>query len=182
MKEEIWKDIKDYEGLYQISNLGNVKRVQHKRYDRNQTLKEKRIKVIFPQNKSYPYFSLCKNGVAKNHHLHRVIATAFIDNPNNYPCINHIDGNKQNNCLDNLEWCSYSHNNKEACRLKLNCGTAKTTLQFDKQGNLIKEWFSTRQAEKELNIANGKISACCIGKRNSAGGYIWKYKEINYES
>lgn len=182
MENEIWKDIKDYEGLYQVSNLGNIKRVQRKRYDRNQLLEEKIIKVIFPKNKWYPYFSLCKNGVAKNHYLHRVLAIAFIPNPNNYPCINHIDGNKQNNNLNNLEWCSFSHNNKEAHKLKLNRGTAKTTLQFDKQGNFIKEWFSTRQAEKQLNIANGNVSACCIGNKKSAGGYIWKYKEENNES
>ena len=175
---EIWKDIKGYEGLYQVSNLGRVKRLEHKRYDRNQILKERIIKTTYPKNGWYPYLSLCRNGIYKNHNIHRLVAEAFIPNPNKYPIINHIDGNKQNNSLDNLEWCTFSHNNREACRLGLNKGTAKTTLQFDKQGNLIKEWFSTRKAEKELKIANGKVSDCCIGKRKSAGGFIWKYKEV----
>ena len=174
---EVWKDIPDYEGLYQISNLGRVKRLSHKRFDRNQILKERIVKTTYPKNGWYPYLSLCKNGIYKNYSIHRLLAEVFIPNPNNYPVINHIDGNKQNNSLDNLEWCTYSHNNKEACRLKLNKGTAKTTLQFDKNGNFIKEWFSTRVAEKELNITNGKISQCCIGNRKSAGGFVWKYKE-----
>ena len=176
--KEIWKDIKGYEGLYQVSNLGRIKRLKHKRFDRNQILPERLVKVSYPKNNWYPYVSLCKNGKYVSKCIHRLVASAFIPNPNNYPVINHKDGNKQNNAIDNLEWCSYSHNNKEAYRLKLNNGTAKTTIQYDKKGNFIKEWFSTRIAEKELNIANGKISACCIGKRNIAGGYIWKYKEI----
>lgn len=176
--EEIWRDIKEYEGLYQISNWGNVKRLSHKRYDRNQILKERKIKVIYPKNKWYPYLSLCKEGKYINKYLHRILAETFIPNPNNEPCINHIDGNKQNNSLDNLEWCSFSHNNREAHKLGLNKGTAKTTLQYDKQGNFIKEWFSTRKAEHDLHIANGKVSDCCIGKRKTAGGFVWKYKEI----
>lgn len=175
--QEIWKNIKDYEGLYQVSNFGKVKRLQHKRCDRNQIMKERLVKVIKPSNNWYPYLSLCKNGKTKNVYLHRLIAIAFIPNPNNYPCINHKDGNKQNNKIDNLEWCSFSHNNKEAHKLKLNKGNAKNVIQLDKNQKFIKEWFSTREAEKELNIANGKVSWCCIGKRKTAGGFIWKYKE-----
>lgn len=176
--EEIWKDIKGYENLYQVSNTGKVKRLSHKRYDRNQILKERIVKITYPKNNWYPYLSLCKNGKAINKNIHRLVAEAFIPNPNNFPIINHIDGNKQNNSISNLEWCTYSHNNREAHKIGLNKGTAKTTLQFDKKGNLIKEWFSTRKAEKELKIANGKVSDCCIGKRKTAGGFVWKYKEI----
>ena len=92
---EYWKDIKNYEGFYQVSNLGNVKRLEHKRCDRNQIMKERKLKVIYPKNELYPYVTLCKNGKKTNHNLHRIIAQAFIPNPNNYPCINHIDANKQ---------------------------------------------------------------------------------------
>ena len=175
--EKIWKDIKGYEGLYQINQFGIVKRLSHKRIDRNQILKERVVKTIYPKNGNYPYLSLCKNGVYKHHCIHRLVAIAFIPNPNNYPMINHIDGNKQNNSLNNLEWCTYSHNNSEAYRLGLNLGTSKKVLQFDKNGNFIKEWNSTRQAEKGLNICNGKISDICLGKRKSAKGFVFKYKE-----
>lgn len=174
--KEIWKDIKDFEN-YKISNLGKIKRKKHKRFDRNQILREREVKVTYPKNNLYPYVTLCKDGKKHNKNLHRLLAETFIPNPENKPCVNHIDGNKQNNNLNNLEWCTYSHNNKEAYRIGLTRGTAKTTLQFDKNGNFIKEWFSTRKAEQELNVANGKISCCCIGKRKTAGGFIWKYKE-----
>lgn len=175
--KEIWKDIKDYEGLYQVSNLGRVKRLAHKRCDRNQMLKERIVKTVIPKKDWYPYLSLCKNGARKNHFIHRLVAEAFIPNTHNFPCINHIDGNKKNNAISNLEWCTFSHNNREACRLGLNKGTSKITLQFDKNGNFIKEWCSTRKAEQTLKISNGKVSWCCIGKRKTAGGYKWRYKE-----
>ena len=175
--KEIWKDIKNYEGLYQISNFGKVKRLKHKRYDRNQILEERELKIVCPKKDWYPYLSLCKNGEYKNHSIHRLVAETFIPNPNHYPCINHINGLKKDNRIENLEWCSYTHNNKEAYRLGLNKGTAKRTLQFDKNGNFIKEWISARQAELQLSIANSKISMCCNGKRKSAGGFVWKYKE-----
>lgn len=175
--KEIWKDIKNYEGFYQVSNLGRVKRVEHKRYDRNQILKERIVKITIPKNDDYPYLSLCKNGIYTRKNIHRLLAMAFIPNPNNYPAINHIDGNKKNNDLSNLEWCSYSHNNSEAYRIGLNKGTSKRVCQYDRQGKLLKVWESTRKAEKELKISNSKISKVCLGKGKTAGNFIWRYED-----
>ncbi len=175
MREEIWKDIKGYEGYYKISDLGRVKRLERKRYDRNQILKERIVKTIYPKNGWYPYLSLCKKGIYKNYTIHRLIAEAFLPNPDNLPCINHKDGNKQNNSISNLEWCDYSHNNREAHRLGLNRGTSKEVYQFDLNENLIKVWSSGRKAEQYYNI--GHIADCCNKKRKTSGGFIWKYKE-----
>lgn len=170
---EVWKEIPNYEGLYAISNLGNIKRLAHKRCDRNQLMKEKHLKVTYPKNNKYPYVTLCKHGICKSQLLHRLMAMAFIPNPNNYPCINHIDGNKQNNSLVNLEWCTYSHNNKEACRLGLNKGTSKVVYQYDLKGNFIKAWKSGRLAEQSLGIKH--VADCCNGKRSQSGNFKWSY-------
>lgn len=104
---EVWKDIKGYEGLYQVSNLGRVKSVK-----RNLTLK--------PCNRNrYLIVLLSKNGIKKAINVHRLVAQAFIPNPDDKRTVNHIDGNKQNNCVDNLEWCSQSENVKHAYDNKL---------------------------------------------------------------
>ena len=173
---EKWKNVKGYEELYEVSNLGKVKRKKHKRLDRNQILQEREVKVIYPKNKRYAYLSLCKNGKVTQKTLHRIIAEAFIPNPHNYPCINHIDGNKQNNNIDNLEWCTYSHNNKEAYRLQLKSTRIKKKKvnQYDLCGNFIKTWDSCKETIKQKYY---HVTDVCKGKRKTAGGYIWKYVE-----
>lgn len=170
---EIWKDIKGYESLYKISNLGNVKSLTRKRNDRNQILKEKNMKIVIPKNGGYPYVNLCKNGIAKNELMHRLLAENFLANDNNFPCVNHIDGNKQNNNLSNLEWCTYSHNNKEACRLGLNKGTSKQVVQLTLDNEVLNIWKSGRAAEQYYGISH--VADCCNGKRKTCGGYKWKY-------
>lgn len=163
--EEIWKPIKDYENLYEISNFGVIRKVKTKRP----------LKVFYRTN-GYYTTSLCKNYKVTMIYLHRVIAETFIPNPNNLPCINHIDGNKTNNDLSNLEWCSYSDNNRHAYEIGLkNC---KKVAQYDIDGNLIKIYNSVINASKETNISQANISSCALGKRNKAGGFIWKYLKI----
>lgn len=175
--KETWYDIPGYEGLYQVSNKINVKRVEHKRYDRNQLLKERKLKIIYPKNNWYPYLSLCKDGKADNVMIHRIVGLTFLLNPNNYPCINHKDGNKTNNSVKNLEWCSYSHNNKEAIRLGLHpkLDTRIKVAQLDDELNIIKIWESAKKAKDVYGCVH--ISDCCKGKRNRTGGYKWKYYE-----
>lgn len=104
MENEIWKDIKGFEGLYQVSNLGNVRSLKY----RNQKL----VKNLTPQtnNHGYKVVGLGENGKTKFALVHRLVATAFIDNPNNYPVVNHKDENPLNNRVDNLEWSTYSYN------------------------------------------------------------------------
>lgn len=113
---ELWKDIKDYEGLYQVSNLGNVKSVEKIIEASNQygakykCLHKERILKPTVNKDGYYRVSLSKNNKVKNYLVHRLVAETFLDNPNNYPCINHKDENKQNNYLINLEFCTVKYN------------------------------------------------------------------------
>lgn len=97
--KEIWKNIKDYEGLYQVSNLGNVK-----------SLKTNKC-LYYSKSKNYLRVGLNKNGIRRGYSIHRLVAQTFIPNPDNLPCINHKDCNGHNNKVDNLEWCTYKYNN-----------------------------------------------------------------------
>lgn len=167
--EENWKDIKGYEGFYQISNLGNVRSLP-----RNGTINKSRI--LKPNNvKNYLQVSLQKHGETKYQKVHRLVADTFIPNPNNYPQVNHIDGNKHNNCVDNLEWVTSSENQLHSYYTLKN--NIKPVLQYDRNGNFIKEWINPAKAGDTLKIIRQNIYDCCNGKRKTAGNYIWKYKE-----
>lgn len=111
---EIWKQIDEYDGMYEISTLGRVK-----------SFKAKTEKILIPTKDRYGYFSvrLCKNGIIKRFKVHRLVACVFIKNPNNYTDVNHKDGNKANNTLENLEWVTRSQNLKHAFDLGLKVGT-----------------------------------------------------------
>lgn len=161
MTEEIWKDITGYEGLYKVSNLGRVKSLRN-----NMILKpggERYLQVVLVNNKKKKYF-----------YVHRLVATAFIKNVNNLPCINHIDENPNNNYVKNLEWCTREYNNNYGKRTEK---TMKKVIQI--VGKNIIEYSSIKEASAKTGINYGNICQCCKGTRIHAGGYIWKYKN-NY--
>lgn len=191
---EIWKDIKGYEGLYQVSNYGNIKNVE--RYInanlKNNIKKVKRKSKIlnpFCSNKiKYYTITLYKNKKPKNYRLHRLVAIAFIPNPNQYKEVNHKDGNKLNNNIDNLEWCSRIQNMEHAYKngliirkkgLIMKRGkyhkSSKKVYQYNLNGELIKQWDSMSDIKRELNLSIGNISSCCNGKRKQAYNFIWKW-------
>ena len=163
---EEWKDIKGYEGLYQISNLGRVKSLP-----RNGTKKEEKILKQHLDRYGYAYVGL-RNKILKKHKVHRLVGNAFINNPNNMPQINHKNENKSCNIVSNLEWCDNKYNVNYGTRTQK---TYKKVVQYDKENNFIKEWKSIILASKELKIDNSLITKCCKGKRRTAGGYIWRY-------
>lgn len=185
---EIWKDIKNYEGIYQISNLNKVKSLSRILLDitgRKQAIKE-RIMVQSINNSGYKYVPLSKNNSVINHHIHRLMAETFIANTENKPQINHIDSNKLNNNLTNLEWCTQSENIIHAFNngkiipwLKGKKGKevpfSKPLVQLDLNDNLICEYDSIASANRITNIDKGDISKVCNNKRKLAGGYKWKF-------
>lgn len=171
--QESWKDIKDFEGIYQISNLGRVKSLRtYNSFKKTYYYREKILKGKIDTN-GYVMVCLCK-GKQKYVRVHRLVAEAFIPNPHNYPIINHKDENKQNNCVDNLEWCSYLYNNTYGTKNKNIC---KKVIQYDLNGNFIKEYCSINEASRQLKISHSSIILALKGKTKHAHGYKWKYGE-----
>ena len=167
--DEIWCDIEGYEGLYQISNKGHVKSLYNG---------SERILKPGLMTGRYLYVVLCKNGNQSNQRIHRLVAKAFIPNPYNLHEVNHKDENKLNNCVNNLEWirhidnCNYGSRNERVAD-----SLSKPILQYSKYGEFIKEWPSALEVKRVLGIANSHIIDCCKGRRKSAGGFVWRYKE-----
>ena len=157
--KEIWRDIPNYEGYYQASNLGRIKSLWYGR--------EKILKPC-EDGQGYLQVFLCKGGKKSVYKIHKLIALTFIKNELNKPCINHKDENKQNNKIDNLEWCTHIYNTRYS--------QAKKVKQYDKEDKLIRKWDCMAEASLELNIDRSHISSCCQGKRKTAGGYIWRYE------
>lgn len=172
---EIWKDIAGYEGYYKVSNLGRVKSLNYRNKGYEQILKPKK------HNKGYLQIQLMGNG-NKTFTIHRLVANAFLENPNNYPCVNHKDENKLNNHVDNLEWCDMKYNANYSISLHPNRNAKRhgrlcerKINQYDKQGKLIKTWENSRNIFLETGMSNWSISECCRGNRKTAYGFIWRY-------
>lgn len=166
-----WKEVKGYEGRYIVSNYGEIISLPRYKNNHNQ-LQYVEPKDMIPHvnNKNgYVYVMLYKDTEEKNIRLHRIVAEAFIPNPNNLPQVNHIDGNKQNNRVDNLEWCTGSKNIKHAYKTGLRKPRTKKIIQYDKNGKTIKEFESLTQASKETGISMAELSNCINGK--------YKYKK-----
>lgn len=175
MREE-WRPVKDYEGLYEVSNRGNVKSLNYKRTGKERILKARKHK------NGYLHVILCKDGKAKEYLVHRLVASAFCENQMGYTEVNHLDEDKTNNCADNLEFCSGSYNcnygtrNKRiAEKITNNPKISKPVIAIDVRTGLILEFASAHEAEKETGIDNSNIIKCCKGKRNSCGGFYWMY-------
>ena len=180
--KEIWKDVVGYEGLYQVSTLGNTKSLKKQKWNRFVyiTQPEKRLKQR--NIKGYYVVRLTKNGKYKNIGVHRLVAQAFIPNPDNLPQVNHKDGNKQNNCVENLEWCTSSYNVKHAFDTGLKTQKkgienvcSKSVYQYDKNMNLLKVWGSMKEVEREIGVNHSAILRCAKKKQKTAGGYVWRY-------
>jgi hypothetical protein len=171
---EIWKDIEGYKGLYQISNLGQVKSLNY-----SNTREIKKLSLC-KQSNGYLVCLLYRNGNRKTYKIHRLVAQTFLSNPNNYPVINHKDEDKTNNCVDNLEWCSISYNNAYGThREKVGNAHKKEVYQYLLDGTFIKKWGSVRECAKYYNISEGNIASCCRKKIKTCGGYKFSYTTKN---
>lgn len=185
---EIWKDIKGYEGLYQVSNQGRVKSLERYKIGRFGIKYRVNEKIIIPHQDKYGYIrvGIYKDGVERTIRIHKLVAEVFIPNPNNYTEINHIDEDKTNNRVENLEWCSRSYNVRYGSRLDkvskalqghYNTKCSKSVLCVE----LNRKFPSSMEAERWLGIhkAHSNICKCCIGKPKykTAYGYHWRYIE-----
>lgn len=172
MKGEIWKPVRNYEGLYEVSNMGRVKSLNY-----NKTGKEKIMKGVGDGN-GYLQVGLYREGKRKKCRINRLVAQAFLENPQNLPEVNHKDENKLNNCVDNLEWCSRSYNMTYNGRAKkVGKKNSKPVYSIDKESGLITYWESIREAERQTGINKGNICSCCKGKMKSIGGFYWIYAD-----
>lgn len=189
-KNEIWKDLLGYENIYKISNIGRVKRLSYTRIriHRNgkkciDKFEDMFIKPVVSV-RGYFVLGLYKNGKTKTVYLHRLIAIHFIPNPENKPQVNHINGIKTDNRVENLEWCTNKENvihsysvlkNEAGMKGKFNIARSKRVQQFDLSGILITEFLSAKEASRLLNINHESICCCARGKTKTSSGYIWKY-------
>ena len=166
MNEE-WRDIEGYEGLYQVSNLGRVKSLKYRGH-------KGCIGILTPRldGKEYKTVALYKEGKVRNTKIHRLVAQAFIPNPNNYPQVNHKDEDKTNNNVDNLEWCTNEYNHNYGTRNERVAKSLSKKVICITTGEIFN---SMREACRKYNINTGRMTECCQGKRKTAGGYKWKY-------
>lgn len=183
---EIWKDIEGYEGIYQVSNLGRVKSIARKvKYSRGNhsyyQYQQERLLSANQKSNGYLECSLYKDSKRTHKYIHRLVADAFIDNPNNLPVVNHIDEDKQNNKVDNLEWCTVSYNNTYGTRIDRkvkNTDYRKNSRKIIGEKNNIRiVFYSIVAAKKITNINRSSIESVLSGRiKSSKGWYFYDAK------
>lgn len=165
--EETWKPIQGFENSYLVSNLGNIWSLR-----RNKALRVRK------STRGYGLVNLSSRGHMTTHRVHRLVATHFLPNPLNLPEVNHLNENKLDNRVENLEWCDRFRNVNYGDRTtKQKSKVSIPVVQFSPSGTQIAVFPSGIQAARELKISSSGISACCRGKRKTLGGYKWKYEQ-----
>ncbi|MBN9647722.1 NUMOD4 motif-containing HNH endonuclease [Terrisporobacter glycolicus] len=201
MHIELWKGIEGFEALYMVSTDGRIKSLNY-----NKTGRKKNM-ALNNHKRGYKHIVLCKNGKHKPFQVHRLVAQAFIPNPNNYPCVNHKDQNPSNNNVSNLEWCTHKYNNSygtaiqkrvekmqgrkltEEHKKKISQNNQRLSGRKHPQSKKIycvttgEEFSYIRDAARKYNIDPSDIGKCCRGKRKTVGvlsdgtRLVWRYKE-----
>lgn len=172
--QEIWKDIPNFEGIYQISNFGNVKSLSRDIIHRgNITHINEKIMKPFLNKGGYKCIKLSKDKKYFPFKVHRLVALAFIPNPNNYECVNHKDENKENNMVSNLEWCTKRYNNEYGSK----AFWKRKVYQFNTKGMLLNTYESVVDASKETQIPISSIRGTCDGNCITTHNFIFVFDE-----
>lgn len=172
--EEVWKKIPDM-GDYEVSSLGRVKRTHF-----NKKTKKQRVVVIKPttDENGYKRVTLSINGEVFNRRIHRLVAIAFIPNPCNKREVNHIDADRGNNCVENLEWCTTLENVRHCIKLGHKI-TFQRAVQQIKNDIIINTYQSIKEAQIAMGLkCHSNIVKCCRGVRKHSGGYEWRYADV----
>lgn len=182
--KEIWKDVPGYEGLYQVSNLGRIRSYEkYKRAGRHTSVYYCPSKIIksFSAGVGYQRVNLFKDRKGRQLSVHRLVAMAFIPNPDNLPQVNHKDEDKTNNRLDNLEWCTAKYNSnygthpyRLTVKGRKKPKKSKEVGQYTKSGELIGTYPSICEASRKAKVDRGSISNAINGRYLQAGGYYWR--------
>lgn len=171
MIEEVWRDIKNYEGLYQVSNIGRVKSLKRKG-----RRKERILKLFYS---GAGYLNVClSDGIRgqKWYYIHRLVGETFLPKPEGKDDINHKDEDKTNNSIWNLEWVSRKENCNFGTRNeRIAKANSKLVAQYAKNGTFIKVWPSAAEVKRQLGFDKSSITQVANGKRKTANGYVWKY-------
>lgn len=190
--EEIWKPIAGFENEYEVSNYGNVRSVDRIVFipRRNKTIQPVEFKGItlkpnIMHQNGYLYVDLMRNQTKTRRSIHRLVAQAFLENPEQLPCVNHKDESRDNNCVDNLEWCTAKYNSNYGTRIerqKKNTNyveiarrKSKNIAQYTMDGVFVKLYERAMDAAIEHNLKVASIYHTAIGMNKQSGGYIWKY-------
>lgn len=178
MKEE-WRPIEGFEGQYEVSNTGKIRSIDRKVYQQGKFVSYGGTEMKpYHNNRGYQMIALSKGNKKKRLLVHRLVAIAFIPNIDNLPCINHKDENKDNNNVNNLEWCNHKYNcnygtHMERVAQKQSIGVVMYTLN----GERLRVYKSSKEAERETGIPHSGIMRCCKGLQNSCCGYTWTYSD-----
>lgn len=180
---ELWKDIGiykgiDYTGIYEISSKGRFRSLDRTIIDKRGGVRlyEGKEMIPFPDSSGYMKVTICKNGKVHEARINCLVAIAFIPNPNNLPQVNHIDEDKANNDVNNLEWCTCKDNiNHGTHNERVGIGHRKAIVQLNLSGDFVKEWKCIKDVEQE-NFNKEAVSMCAYKKRKTSGGYIWMFK------
>lgn len=178
---ETWKPIKGFPN-YEVSDLGSVRSLNWRGKGNSQRL------FLKPHNKGYLQVELANERGRKTFLVHRLVADAFIPNPDHYPLVNHLDADRTNNRVENLEWCTQSQNMRYAYSLPSNKRLvrrgrrrAEQVLQIDMDGNVVRTWEDVRTIKVETGMSDWSIAECCRGNRKTAYGYKWRFATSNIE-